>query len=244
MKILLAPSENKIDGGDKIFDISSLLFKELLPLRNKLLHKYINILQRGNFDELSKLFGIKNKDKISCHIKDIINEPCIKAIERYSGVAFDKIEYNQLDMKAKEYIDNNLLIFSNLWGVLKANDLIPNYKLKQNEDLGDIRVDKFYKEELSNLLDNYLKDEEILDLRSTHYNKFYIPNKNYYSVKILKDNKVVSHWAKAYRGIIVNEIAKHNINSIDELMKHKIKNLELIEIKIIKNKKEILYKVI
>jgi cytoplasmic iron level regulating protein YaaA (DUF328/UPF0246 family) len=63
-------------------------------------------------------------------------------------------------------------------------------------------------------------------------------------MKFLKNNKVVSHWAKAYRGIILKEIAKNNVNTIDELLKLEIQNLIIKEIKKIGKKKEIVYEII
>ena len=58
MKILLAPSETKKSGGVQPFNPNSLLFNTLAPHRNKLLHTYINILQQGDMQVLSKMFGI------------------------------------------------------------------------------------------------------------------------------------------------------------------------------------------
>ncbi len=60
-------------------------------------------------------------------------------------------------------------------------------------------------------------------------------------MKFIKDGKVVSHWAKAYRGIILKLLSKNNIQTFDELMNMNIENLSIFEIKEQKNKKEIVY---
>ncbi|MDM5272378.1 YaaA family protein [Sulfurovum sp. zt1-1] len=243
MKILLAPSETKKSGGEKPFDISSLLFNELLPYRNRLLHSYINILQRGDLHQLSKMFGLKKEADIKVHIKDIIHEPAMKAIERYTGVAFDHLSYDTLNANAKIYIDSHVILFSNLFGVLRANDEIPEYRLKQGEPIGEIKVEKFYKEHLSEHMDNYLADEDVLDLRAGFYDKFYIPSKPYTTLKFIKEGKVVSHWAKAYRGIVLKEVAKAGIESLEEFMKLPIEGLCVQEILHSKNKTEIIYEI-
>lgn len=243
MKILLAPSETKKPGGDKPFDPSSLLFDALLPYRNKLLHAYINILQKGELGELSKMFGLKKEADILAYKKDIIHEPAMKAIERYTGVAFDHLEYETMDEKAKDYVDTHVILFSNLFGVLRANDLIPDYRLKQGEAVGDIKVEKFYKEHLTTLMDEYLRDEEILDLRAGFYDKFYKPSTPYTTLKFIKEGKVVSHWAKAYRGIVLREIANAGIESLEEFMRLPIKGLSILEIQTKKNKTEIIYEI-
>jgi len=241
MKILLAPSETKKSGGEQPFNPNDLLFKELSPQRMKLLHTYINVLQQGDMQVLSKMFGIKKEADILKHKKDIIHELTMKAIERYTGVAFDYLGYTDLDTSAQAYIDENVILFSNLWGPIKSSDLIPEYKLKQAEPVGDIKTEKFYNEHAAPLIEAYLQNEEILDLRAGFYDKFYKPTKPYTTLKFIKDGKVVSHWAKAYRGIVLREIAKAGITSIEAFMKLPIEGLRIQEIQTKKNKTEIVY---
>ena len=241
MKILLAPSETKKSGGENTFDPGNLLFETLTPHRIKLLHTYINVLQKGDMQVLSKMFGIKKEADILKHKKDIIHELTMKAIERYTGVAFDYLGYDELDKKSQSYIDENVILFSNLFGPIRANDLIPEYKLKQGESVADIKVEKFYHEHSAALMEAYLEQDEILDLRAGFYDKFYKPQKAYTTLKFVKDGKVVSHWAKAYRGIVLREIAKAKIESIKAFMKLPIEGLSIQEIQVKKNKTEIIY---
>ena len=241
MKILLAPSESKKAGGEQNFNPSSLLFEDLVPHRMKLLHTYTNVQQQGDMQILSKMFGIKKEADILKHKKDIIHELAMKAIERYTGVAFNYLDYNELDTSAQKYIDDNVILFSNLWGPILASNQIPEYKLKQGEPVADIKTEKFYHQHSAHLVEAYLKDEEILDLRAGFYDKFYKPTKAYTTLKFIKDGKVVSHWAKAYRGIVLREIAKVGITSIEAFMKLPIEGLSIHEIQTKKNKTEIVY---
>jgi len=230
MKILLAPSETKKSGGEQPFNPNDLLFKELSPHRMKLLHTYINILQQGDMQVLSKMFGVKKEADILKYKKDIIHELTMKAIERYTGVAFDYLGYTDLDTLAQTYIDENVILFSNLWGPIKSSNLIPEYKLKQGEPVGDIKTEKFYNEHAAHLMEAYLQDEEILDLRAGFYDKFYKPAKPYTTLKFIKDGKVVSHWAKAYRGIVLREIAKAGVTTLEDFIGLNIENLRAKEI--------------
>jgi cytoplasmic iron level regulating protein YaaA (DUF328/UPF0246 family) len=243
MKILLAPSETKKSGGTSPFDVTTLFLNELIPYRTKLLHLYVNILQQGDIQVLSKMFGIKKETEVLKYKKDITRELAMKAIERYTGVAFDYLGYDKLDAIAQEYIDNNVILFSNLFGPMRAFDLIPEYKLKQGEPIGEIRSEKFYHEHSSHLIEAYLQNEEILDLRAGFYDKFYKPTKPYTTLKFIKDGKVVSHWAKAYRGIVLREIAKAGITSIEDFIKLPIEGLSIHEIQTKKNKTEIIYNI-
>jgi len=243
MKILLAPSETKISGGTEPFQLDRLLFESLLPHRTKLLHTYINILQKGDMQVLSKMFGLKKESDILNHKKDIVHELTMKAIERYTGVAFDYLGYETLDADTQHYIDSHVILFSNLFGPIRASDHIPEYKLKQGEAVGDIKTEKFYHEHAAVLLETYLADDEILDLRAGFYDKFYKPQKSYTTLKFIKDGKVVSHWAKAYRGIVLREIAKAGVETLEEFMKLPIEGLSIQEIQTKKNRTEIIYEI-
>ena len=243
MKILLAPSETKKIGGELSFNPNTLLFETLAPHRMKLLHAYTNVLQQGDMQVLSKIFGIKKEADILKHKKDIIHELTMKAIERYTGVAFDYLKYEDLNSSAQTYIDNHVILFSNLFGPIRSSDLIPEYKLKQGEAVGNIKTEKFYHEYSAHLMEAYLEEEEILDLRAGFYDKFYKPTKPYTTLKFIKDGKVVSHWAKAYRGIVLREIAKSGVTSIEAFMKLPIEGLSIEEIQTKKNKTEIIYNI-
>ena len=241
MKILLAPSETKRSGGTVYFRPESLMFEDLLPQRSQLLHRYIKLLQKGNMAELSKMFGLKKEADILRHKRDITHEPTMKAIERYTGVAFEHLNYKTLNADAKTYLDAHLLIFSNLFGVLGAGDLIPEYRLQQGKPIGDTKPEQFYRPLLKPLLDNYLEDEEILDIRAGFYDKYYKPSTPYTTLKFTKGGKVVSHWAKAYRGIVLREIAQARVDTLEDFLALPIEGLSIKEMQTKKNKTEIIY---
>ena len=178
------------------------------------------------------------------YINDVFNSPLMSAIERYQGVAYDYLNLASLDADALAYLKNNTIIFSNLYGPILGGDPIANYKVKQGNNIGNVTPDKFYKERFSYQLDLYLGSDEILDLRAGYYDKFYKVTKPYTTLKFLKDGKTVSHWAKAYRGLVLRELAIHNISSIDEFMSLEIEGLSVQEIKVIKSKTEIVYNII
>ena len=243
MKILLAPSETKKSGGTQNFDTGSLLFETLTPQRTNLLHHYINILQRGDLQELSTMFGLKKESDILSHKKDIVHELTMKAVERYTGVAFDYLDYLHLNEKAQNYIDTHVILFSNLFGPIRASDMIPEYRLRQGSTVGEIKTEKFYHEHSASLMEDYLADEEVLDLRAGFYDKFYKPQKPYTTLKFVKEGKVISHWAKAYRGIVLREIAIAGVETIEEFMKLPIEGLQVQEIQTKKNKTELIYEI-
>ncbi len=244
MKILLAPSETKQEGGAGSFKLESLfLSQNLTPVREELFRAYNRVVTSGNMEQLSKMFGLKKEGDILKYAKDISKSPTLKAILRYTGVAFDHLQYESLDKKAQEYIDSNVILFSNLFGAIKADDQIPLYRLKQGEDVGELNPQNIYRSILQDPLDSYLESEDILDIKASFYDKFYKPKKKYTTLKFLKKGKVVSHWAKAYRGIVLKHIAQNQIENMSDFIAMPIKGLELVEIQESKKKQEIIYEI-
>ena len=240
LKILFSPSEGKKSGGNEVA-------KELLgsnSARTAIFDEYHSIIESSDEESIKSLFGFKKYDDCMPYKNNLFNSPLMCAIERYRGVAYDYLKYDDMNEIEKEFLKTNVIIFSNLYGAIRGGDVIANYKVKQNNNIGSIIPDKFYKDRFTYQLDLYLSNDEILDLRAGYYDKFYKVTKNYTTLKFLKDGKTVSHWAKAYRGVVLREIAKHNISSIAEFKSLEIEGLQIKEIKIIKNKTEIIYNIV
>jgi len=242
MKILLAPAETKQVGGDfSLYKKENFAFQEIFDIKDSIVQNYVDFLQNSSIEELSLWFGLKNLKECEKYKENILQKPTMKAILRYTGVAFDALDYVNLDTKVQKYCDENIILFSNLFGAIKASDLIPDYKFKQGAVLESIDVIKEYKNKTKEFLDNYL-GEQIVDLRAGFYDKYYKtdPNVSVITYKFLKNGKVVSHWAKHYRGLVVKEIAKNNIKNFKELLCLKINGLSLLEIQEKKNVKTLI----
>lgn len=240
MKILFSPSEAKSpDGLKECINEKSFIFENLYNKRKEAIEKYQDFIKKSDNERLKKFFGIKDEKEIIILKENLFNKKCIEAIQRYQGVAFEKLSYNSLDQNAKNYINDNVLIFSNLFGVLRANDLIPYYKFKQGEKIDGFNIEKFYKDNFSKDLNEYLKDELIIDLRAKFYEKFYTIKQKYISFVFLKNSKILSHFAKAYRGKILRIMAENSITNKEELLKNLPKDLMVKDIKIQGFKEEI-----
>ncbi len=232
MIILFSPSEAKQPGGNNIpIAKEHYLFPELFHYRATLLHAYNNYLLNASTEALVKLFGSKKESTLAQYCHDIFTQPTMKAVERYSGVAYDYLQYTRLTPSEQTYIDRNVIIFSNLFGPLRAGDIgLPDYKLKQGEKIGTLVPQHFYKEHFGSALSGLLEQQHYLDLRAGFYHQFYKPTSPYTTLKFIKGGKVVSHWAKAYRGIVLRYMAQQQIHSIKAFMKMEIENLVVTEI--------------
>lgn len=240
MKILFSPSESKLSiSGSENFDFSDFIFSNLANHRKFVVEKYLNFVSNASNDELIKIYGSKEYLGITPDFSH-----GIKAILRYTGVAYKALDYASLDENSKAYIDENVLIFSNLFGITKADMILPDYKLKQGEKIGDFDPTPYFESNFKNAIDEYLRDDFIIDLRAGFYEKFYKIKQDYISIKFVKNGKVVSHYAKHYRGIFLRFLAKNLVKSKNQFENMQISGLKLVDIKKIKFKTEFLYEIL
>lgn len=245
MKILFSPSESKTKLYNfTAFNKDSFLFPGLYEKRVFAVNIYNDYIMNNRAENIQDIFGIKDIDEIKQYQHNIFEEKTCFAIERYSGVSYSYLAYNTLNEKAKAYILDNLVIFSNLFGPVSAGDKLPYYKFKQGVKINGFSYEKYYKDNFSNALDIYLENEAIVDLRAGIYEKFYQIKKPYTTYKFIKGGKVVSHFSKAYRGILLKTMAEHNILSNTELLKFLPENLKVLDTSIKNNKEEITLEVI
>lgn len=141
-----------------------------------------------------------------------------KAIEAYDGLQYKNIKYSELSHKGRSYIDNNVFIYSALYGMNKANDSIYEHRLDFSikMDLYSFWGDKILK---------YFSNEIIIDLASNEFVKC-MSNYDkglYYQVQFKenKDGKLrsFSTASKQLRGKIVNWLAENNITEINDIKK-------------------------
>lgn len=236
---LFSPSESKRPGGTPdVLQDANLLFG--LAPRLEILQAYNRIV--GGKDETAKLalYGLKKPDDSAGYPDDVLKAPCLSALQRYDGVAYDYLDFPSLETDAQAYLQSNLIIFSNLFGPLRGADAIPTYKVKQGNAVETIMPERYYKDAFNDALDTLMADNDILDLRAGYYDKFFRPTRPTTTMKFLKGGKIVSHWAKAYRGIVVRHLAQHRFGSVDELLASKIPGLRIKEIQEKRNKREVI----
>ncbi len=244
MKILFSPSESKSHINNfGIIDENSFIFKELYHKRLYAVKIYNDYINSEKAEQLTDVFGIKDIEEIKTYQKNIFENKTCAAVKRYSGVSYNYLAFHTLNEKSQKYIYNNTLIFSNLFGPVLAGDHLPYYKLKQGAKIGSFVFEKYYKEHFSKSLANYLENDEVIDLRAGFYEKFYQIKKQYTTYKFIKGGKVVSHFSKAYRGILLRTAAINMITSNVELENNLPPSLEIVGISVKGIKREVVLNV-
>ncbi len=114
LKILFSPSEGKKSGGNEIA-------KELLgsnSARDSIFNEYNSIMDNADEETIKSLFGFKKYSECIPYRNNLFNTPLMCAIERYRGVAYDYLEYDEMKENEKEFLKTNVIIFSNLYGAI------------------------------------------------------------------------------------------------------------------------------
>jgi len=229
MAILFSPSEGKEIYNTESFNLQDLPFsKELFPLRKGILQRYVSILNADK-PKLCTHTGIKN-DKELEELRKAHLDLGLSALFRYNGIAYKCLNPKTLNKSSLEFLNHNLIIFSNLFGPVFGGSLVPYYKLKQGQSLDGLKIESDYRPLLGPLLDDYLSQELVIDLRAGFYEKFYSPKITYITMQFFKNGKKVSHWAKAYRGYAVRELALAQPKTQDEFESISFAGLQIKEI--------------
>ena len=178
--ILLPPSEgkNSVEKG-KLVNLSSLSFAKDLTSTRK-----------------------KTWDAMGTKVNKL---PTAKAIDIYSGVLYQALDFNSLDSKSKKRAIKSIVIISALFGAVKLEDKIPSYKLDMAKSLPKIgSLNSLWKKVLPQALEK-IKTNLIVDCRSSTYQGVWVPDFNKtvgIRVFTLKNGKksVVTHMSKKTRG--------------------------------------------
>lgn len=191
--ILIPPSEGKAEGGNS----------DPLKSVSGITEDLIEAIKEA---DPKKLYGLKEKalEKAITVNKEILSSKTMPAIERYTGVVYDAIEYQTL--KNKSDFNSRVLIVSGLFGLVRPTDLIPNYRLK---------IDKLKAAKLwLNSNSKKLEDKFVIDLLPQAHKKA-VKYKNGIAVEFVlkKAGKKMpaGHQGKHIKGRFVRWLIENNV---------------------------------
>lgn len=218
MLIVLPPSETKSFGGDHPpLDWDSLSFPELNSVRKQIAAELVAL------DDPFTVLGIS--DKLAAEVEanqQLLTSPTTPAILRYTGVLYDALSAGTLPNEALQ----RLAIGSALFGVVRAGDLIPHYRLSGGTKLPTRSgTTPTLKSRWGGLITEVLSsaDDLVVDLRSGTYQQLgrlkTAITVRVESVQPDGSRKVVSHFNKHYKGELARVLAlsEQDPISIDEV---------------------------
>lgn len=223
MLIVLPPSETKAGGGRGApLDLDALSLPTLTPIRRKLAEAIVSLADDHDASRKALGLGASATPEIERNAQ-LWTSPTRPAIERYTGVLFDALDYPSLTRAGKNKAIDRLAVGSALFGVVRAGDLIPAYRLSAGSKIPGFRtLAAEWKPALPEAL-AALGEDVVIDLRSGGYQQLG-PVPDAITVTVLTEGTdgtrtVVSHFNKHHKGVVARSLIRsrkqvRDINSL------------------------------
>ena len=232
--ILLPPSEGKAAGGEgPPWGAVEQSFADLADARREVIAALVDAMG-GSPETRSKLLGVKaaRADEATETNLAAASAPTMSAIDRYTGVLYDALDYPSLPAKVRRGVDRQVVIFSGLWGAVRPADPIPDYKLKMGATLPGLgKPARFWKPILSRTLAGAIADsgtDTVWDLLPNEHAAAWDPSIAGRRIRVrFLDDVVkggertlvtVSHWNKLLKGALVRHVVAHGLDDPDGLV--------------------------
>jgi cytoplasmic iron level regulating protein YaaA (DUF328/UPF0246 family) len=168
--VLLPPSETKRAGGEgPPLALGGLSWPELTPLRAGLVSELVELA--ADPAECRRALGISPAQDAEIARNALLRSaPTLPALRRYTGVLYDALDVESLRGAAAARARARLAVGSALFGLLRADDLIPAYRLSAGSKLaGRPALSARWRPVLEPILAEVSRQELVVDLRSGAY---------------------------------------------------------------------------
>jgi cytoplasmic iron level regulating protein YaaA (DUF328/UPF0246 family) len=212
--VLLPPSETKRDGGDgPPLRHESLTSPELGPMRAALIDELVAL--SADRPAARRALGISAAQDAEIDRNAALRvSATMPAIERYTGVLYDALDIASLHGAAASRARSRLAVGSALFGLLRADDPVPAYRLSAGSKLpGSATLAARWRPVLEPVLARLAGEELIVDLRSGSYAALgRLPGEASVAVDVVAEHPdgkrtVVSHFNKAHKGRLARLLA-------------------------------------
>ncbi|MDT7793376.1 MAG: uncharacterized protein QOD59_2812, partial [Mycobacterium sp.] len=135
MIVLLPPSETKRVGGEgPPLRVEALSSPELAPLRDVLIDELVELA--ADHSACRRALGISPSQHAEIERNAVLRSAAtLPAINRYTGVLYDALDIGSLRGAAAARARARLAVGSALFGLLRADDLVPAYRLSATSKL-------------------------------------------------------------------------------------------------------------
>ena len=203
LTILLPPSEGKAPGGRGAgWDPGSGRFGRLADQRRAVAEA---LVAADGGDE--RLLGAKGEllDRAREANRSVLGAPTLPAWRRFTGVVWTALGAADLPPEARARARSSVVVVSALTGLTAWSDPVPDFRLKLSVAPPGIgRLDTFWREPLSVVLNRHLARRTVVDLLPLEHRAAWVPDPARYRllrpVFTTADGKPGGHGAKAAKG--------------------------------------------
>ena len=219
MLILLPPSETKRPGGVGVsIDKAAIIWAALEPARTKLYEALFEVCQKPELAAKALGLGKKNLEDAKANL-ELLTAPTMPAMQRYTGVLYDALDFDTLTAADLKQADEKLFIQSALFGLLPAMQQIPYYRLSAGSKLPGINLRGLWTDAHAEVWPRMIGP--ILDMRSKAYVEINpIPaGRDAKFVEVLDEDsgKALNHFNKKAKGTFVRAALKNKLESFDQI---------------------------
>lgn len=220
MIVLLPPSETKQTGGDgPPLNLDTLTHPELTLLRAELVDDLVALSADRPASRAALGISAAQDAEIDRNAA-LRTAPTLPAIRRYTGVLYDALDIESLRGATAARAAARLAVGSALFGVVRAHDLVPAYRLSAGSKLpGRPTLSARWRPALEPVLAAVAAQELVVDLRSGSYAGLgRLPGA--VRVDVLAEHPdgrrtVVSHFNKAHKGRLARVLASSRAEPTD-----------------------------
>jgi cytoplasmic iron level regulating protein YaaA (DUF328/UPF0246 family) len=210
--VLLPPSETKHVGGEgPPLRVEALSSPELGPLRDALIGELVELA--GDHSACRRALGISASQHAEIERNAALRSAAtLPAISRYTGVLYDALDIGSLRGASAARARARLAVGSALFGLLRADDPVPAYRLSATSKLpGQPTLAARWRPLLEPVLAQIASSELVVDLRSGSYAALGRLS-GAVKVEVLAEHSdsrrtVVSHFNKAHKGRLARALA-------------------------------------
>lgn len=224
MLILLPPSETKVSGGDEgsRLDVGSLSFPIQTPTRTHIIDAVVALAADPDASLRALKLGPKGLAEVARN-RELGEAPLLPALTRYTGVLYDALGFATLDATEKKRALSSVAVFSALFGLIRASDRIPAYRLSFDSTLPGAKPGRVWPVVATELWGSV--DEFVLDLRSEGYRSLApLPEDNGVFVSLVRvgpsgSRVALGHHNKVTKGRLVRDLVRSGaeLSSVQEL---------------------------
>jgi cytoplasmic iron level regulating protein YaaA (DUF328/UPF0246 family) len=236
--ILLPPSEGKTAPATGApADPATLWLPELAAARRRVLTRLVAMCRRSSARSVAAslaALGLSAGQRAEIARNAGLSEaPAAPAAEVYTGVLYQALDARSPAPPARAWLDERVVIFSALWGVLRLGDRVPAYRCPAGATLPAVGgLTAYWRTALRPALDRAAGDGPVLDLRSGAYAAMWSPGPDLAprtaALRVLHERtvngvprrSVVSHFNKATKGRLARSLAEAGVapDSVDDLL--------------------------
>ncbi|ROQ41282.1 hypothetical protein EDF46_0658 [Frondihabitans sp. PhB188] len=221
---VMPPSETKRSGGEpeSTLDFDALSFPTLGRVRRSVAATVVRLSRDA--DEAARLLKISPALAVTevARNRTLKISPTMPALERYTGVAFDPIDAPSLAVEARDWAREHVAVHSALFGLVRAADPIPAYRLSHDTRLPEKSLKSLWAGPVARALAS--SGQTVIDLRSEGYSELGPAPLGSAYVRVVSDEggrrRALNHFNKKTKGTLIARLlaARPDLATVEDFV--------------------------